>query len=234
MKSVLRCALRTAGITAATTGLLLLGAGVASAHVTIDPSTTAAGSYAVLTLAVPHGCDGSSTTSVAIKMPEAINAVTPTVNPGWTVEKKMQKLDTPIDNGHGGQLTERVDQVVYTAKTPLPDGLRDVFELSVQLPDTPGATLVFPAIQTCEQGETDWIEVAADGQAEPAHPAPFIVISAAAADGHGAADEHGAAATGPEASPDSGPGTVTWIALALGALGVLIGGAALLRGRPAR
>lgn len=223
MKSVLRCALRTAGITAATTGLLLLGAGVASAHVTVDPSTTAAGSYAVLTFAVPHGCDGSATTKVAIKMPDAVNAVTPTVNPGWTVEKKMQTLPAPIDDGHGGQLTERVDQVVYAAKTPLPDGLRDAFELSLQLPATPGVTLTFPAIQTCEQGETDWIEVAADGQAEPAHPAPSLVVSEAAAGGHGAAAE-----------PESGSGTVTWIALALGALGVLIGGAALWRGRPAR
>lgn len=221
MNTVLRRALRTAGFTAATCGMLLLGAGVASAHVTVDPSTTAAGSYAILTFSVPHGCDGSATTSVAIQMPESINAVTPSVNPGWTVEKKMQKLDTPIDDGHGGQLTERVDQVVYTAKTPLPADLRDAFELSLQLPDSPGATLTFPAIQQCEQGETDWIEVAADGQAEPAHPAPSIVIAGDATDG--------AATAGV-----SSTGAVTWIALVLGVLGVAIGGIALVRARSVR
>ena len=52
----------------------------ASAHVTVDPSTTAAGSYTVLTIAVPHGCEESSTTKVAIKIPEQILSVTPTRN----------------------------------------------------------------------------------------------------------------------------------------------------------
>ncbi|WP_183101571.1 YcnI family copper-binding membrane protein, partial [Nocardioides pelophilus] len=149
--------------------------------------TTPAGSYAVLTVSVPHGCDGSATTKIAIDLPEPIHAVTPTRNPFWTVEKEMEQLDEPITDAHGNEITERVDQVVYTARTPLPEGQRDTFELSLQLPDAEGETLAFPILQTCEEGETGWTEVAADGQDEDdlERPAPLVTITAAEGDGHG-------------------------------------------------
>lgn len=162
----------------------------AGAHVTVSDTEQTAGAYTVLTFSVPHGCAGSATTEVAIKIPEPIADVTPTVNPNWDVEKKMAQLDSPIDDGHGGELTERVDQVVYTAKTPLPDGLRDAFELSLQVPDEPGETLYFPVVQKCEEGETAWIQTPSEGQSshDLDEPAPAVEIVAAA---DGAADSHG-------------------------------------------
>ncbi|MBB6553208.1 YcnI family protein [Nonomuraea rubra] len=243
LRTTLRTAARTLAVGTAALGLVLLGASAASAHVTVTPSTTAAGSYTVLTFSVPHGCDGSATTSVAIAMPEEIVAVTPTVNPGWEVEKKMEKLATPVDDGHGGQYTERVDQIVYTAKTPLPDALRDTFELSLKLPEKEGAKLVFPAVQKCEKGETPWTEVAADGAEEPEHPAPFIVLTAAEAEGAkasatpaetamSAAPAAAPAAAGSAAPAGSGePGVVGWAGLVLGAIGAAAGVTALVRGR---
>lgn len=242
LRNTLRAAGRTAAVGTAALGLVLLGAGTASAHVTVTPSTTAAGSYTVLTFSVPHGCDGSATTSVAISMPEEIIAVTPTVNQGWEVEKKMKKLDTPVDNGHGGQYTERVDQIVYTAKTPLPDGMRDTFELSLKLPEKEGAKLAFPAVQKCEKGETPWIEVAADGAEEPEHPAPYIVLTAAKGAEQGAAapaetaiapaaDAQPAASDSAASSSSGAPGVVAWAGLALGAIGAAAGVTALVRGR---
>ena len=71
-------------------------AGVASAHVSIEQSEVRAGAYELVTVGVPHGCDGSPTTEVRIQMPESIVAVTPTVNPNWDVEKVMLALDEPI------------------------------------------------------------------------------------------------------------------------------------------
>ena len=91
--------------------------------------------------------------------------VTPTVNQGWDEEKVMADLNPPVTDSHGNQLTQRVSEVVYTAKAPLPADLRDVFELSLQLPDAAaGQTLTFPAVQTCEQGEAAWVQVPAAGQ----------------------------------------------------------------------
>jgi uncharacterized protein YcnI len=240
MSSALRNTLRTAAVSTAALGLVLLGAGAASAHVTVTPSTTTAGSYTVLTFSVPHGCDGSATTSVAISMPEEIVAVTPTVNQGWDVKKKMEKLDTPVDDGHGGQYTERVDQIVYTAKTPLPDALRDTFELSLKLPEKEGAKLAFPAVQKCEKGETPWTEIAEDGAEEPEHPAPYIVLTAAEGAEQAAAaptPAETAASAAPAAdasraaSDSGGSGVVGWAGLALGAIGAAAGVTALVRGR---
>jgi len=158
----------------------------ASAHVTVTPSGTAAGSYTVLTFAYSHGCEGSPTTALTIDIPESIASVSPTLNPNYTIEK--------VADG------DRTAQVVYTAITPVPDGFRDTIELSMQLPeDAAGETLAFPVLQTCEVGETNWNQVAEEGEAEPESPAPVIVVTEATGDAHGhgaatddaAGDEHG-------------------------------------------
>ena len=160
----------------------------ASAHVTVTPSGTAAGSYTVLTFAFSHGCEGSPTTAIAIDIPESIASVSPTLNPNYTIEK--------VADG------DRTSQVVYTAITPVQDGYRDTIELSLQLPeDAAGETLAFPVLQTCEVGETNWNQVAEEGEEEPESPAPVIVVTEATGDGHG----HGAA-TEEAASDDHGDG----------------------------
>ena len=217
----------------------LAGAGVfvaapAFAHVTISPAEGSAGSYTVATVSVPHGCDGSATTKLAIQVPEQILSVTPTRNPFWDVQKVMTKLDEPVTDAHGNEVTERVGQIVYTAKTPLPDGQRDGFELSFQVPDAVGETLAFATVQTCEKGETAWVETTEAGAEEPEHPAPsFTVTAAAEGDGHGAGRAEGAegAEEKTEAvSPDDSSG-VAWAGVGVGALGLAAGATALARGR---
>ena len=211
-------------------GVAVLGvAGPASAHVTMSASTTAAGAFTVLTVSVPHGCDGSATTEIAIQIPEEINAVTPTRNALWEVDKQVEQLDPPVTDAHGNEITERVATVTYTARTPLPDGYRDAFELSVQLPESEGTTLVFPTIQTCEQGESAWIEVPEDGQdsEELELPAPSLTITAAEGDEHGS-DE--TAADEPADAPENGSDVGAW-ALGVGLLGVLVGAFAVVQAR---
>lgn len=148
----------------------------ASAHVTVTPSGTDAGSYTVLTFAFSHGCEGSPTTALTFDIPEMIASVSPTLNPNYTIEK--------IEDG------DRTSQVVYSAITPVADGYRDTIELSLQLPeDAAGETLAFPVLQTCEVGETNWNEIAEEGEEEPESPAPVVVVTEATGDEHG----HGAA-----------------------------------------
>lgn len=193
-------------------GLLALSAPLAaSAHVEVEPSSTAAGSYSLLTFSVGHGCDGSSTTAITIDIPDTITSVTPTVNPGWEI--------TPLTDG----------QVTYTAATPLADGLRTTFALSLQIPAdaTVGDTLAFPVLQSCEVGETDWAEPVVEGEAEPAHPAPSLTVTEASAESghdHGAAEEvdaDAAAATTPAATDDI-------LARLLGIGGLIVGAVGLV------
>ncbi|WP_026930876.1 YcnI family protein [Glycomyces tenuis] len=233
-KNVVRRALARTAAVGAAAALAALGlANPAAAHVTVSAANTVAGSYTVLTVSVPHGCDGEATTAVAIQMPEPLYAVTPTVNPAWDVEKVMAELPEPITDAHGNEVTERVSEVVYTAHTPLPDDLRDVFELSLQLPEeTAGQTLHFPVVQTCGASEHPWIEIAEEGQNpdELESPAPFIEVTAADA---AAADEPQATAAADTGAAEDEDGTdpLLYAALALGAIGVLLGAFALARGR---
>jgi len=243
MSTAVRRAVRGIVVGAVAAVGVALVASPASAHVTVTPSETAAGSYTVLTVSVPHGCDGSATTEVSIQIPQEILAVTPTLNPGWqTPEKVMAKLAKPVKDAHGEEVTERVAEVVYKAKTPLPDGLRDTFELSLQLPKTPGKTLTFPAVQKCEKGETAWVQVPAAGQKadDLEHPAPSFVVTAAEGE-HGdtaaAGNTAAAAKTQPASATTTGGGAssmVNWIALALGGLGFAFGAVALFRPRLSR
>jgi len=232
----MRNAARLLAVTA-TAGWITLGlAGPASAHVTVTAEDTAAGSFTVVTMSVPHGCDGSPTTKVAIQIPEDILAVTPTRNPYYDVAEKIEKLPEPVTDAHGNEVTERVASVEYTAKTPLPDGERDAFELSLQLPEKAGETLAFPAVQTCEKGETAWTEVPTGDQdaEELEHPAPAFEITEA--DEEGAEDDaakssESASASASDTEPDDDSNTGTTlgiIGVVLGALGLAAGGTALV------
>ncbi|PUA82759.1 YcnI family protein [Nocardioides currus] len=209
----------------------------ASAHVTVTPSTTAAGAYAVLEFSVAHGCEDSPTTEITISIPEGVNAVSPTRTALWEVEKETEQLDPPVADAHGNEVVERVASVTYRTDTPLPDGYRDTFQLSLQLPEAEGDTLVFPTIQTCEDGESAWIEVPQDGQDvdELELPAPSFVITEAGEGGHHdaaiAATSHEDEDEGETGADHDGAEPLTVAALVAGLLGTVLGGAALVRQR---
>lgn len=140
------------------TVLALAPATAASAHVSASATSTVAGSSTVVTLSVPHGCEGSPTQVVAIELPESVPAVTPTVNPNWTVEKVVEQLAAPVTDAHGNELTERVTSVVYTTTgSGLADGFRDTFDLALTLPEgAAGDVIAFPTVQTCGEGAVEW------------------------------------------------------------------------------
>lgn len=233
---------RLAALPVATATIALSLVAPASAHVTATPSTAAAGAYTVVTFSVGHGCEGSPTTKIEIQVPESVLSVAPTRNPFYEVEKTIEQLDEPVADAHGNEVTERVASIVYTADTPLPDGQRDTFELSFQIPDAEGEMLTFPTVQTCEEGETGWVEVPADGQDadELESPAPGFEITAAGAGGHGddasaepAADEPAEESTDETVAADAGDTSpaLGWIGLVAGLLGLAAGGLALARTR---
>lgn len=206
----------------------------ASAHVTVTPSTTAAGAHAVLQFSVGHGCEDSPTTKITIQIPAQITSVTPTRTALWQIDKQTETVDPPAVDPHGNKIVQRVASVTFSTQTPLPDGYREVFELTVQLPETQATKLVFPTIQTCQQGESAWIEVPQDGQnvAELELPAPSFTTSEP---GQGTAHH---SATGGDShamhTPATTPATdrtLTLAALAAGVLGSILGGAALIRQR---
>lgn len=219
--------------------LTLAGASTAHAHVSVNSNTAEEGSYAILEFSVPHGCEASPTTSVAIQIPAGINSVTATRNAFYTLETVTEILETPITDGHGAQVTERVSHVIYTANTPLPSHQRDTFELSLRLPeDAAGNTLYFPTIQTCVEGETAWAQIPAEGQ-DPhslATPAPALTITASTGGGHHGHDDGDSyhAHDGGEARDSAADNTlliVAFASLAIGTGALITALIALARGR---
>ena len=241
---------RLGALPAATAAIALSLAYPASAHVGASVTDASAGAFTVLTLSVPHGCEDSPTTRIELQVPESVFSVTPTRNPYYDLEATIEQLDEPITDAHGNEITERTSTITYTANTPLPDGQRDFFELSFQVPDAEGEVLAFPTIQTCEKGETAWTQVPTAGQDEDEleSPAPSFTILPASGEGHhgdeaaesasesteGAADQASdessdAAAEADES--DDGSSALGWAGLAAGLLGLVAGGLALARTR---
>ncbi|WP_414171630.1 DUF1775 domain-containing protein [Clavibacter tessellarius] len=111
----------------------------------LDASSTAPAALSVLTFAVGHGCEGSATTALAIRFPADVQAVKPTLTPGWSVAEQEAADGTTV---------------TYTADQPLPDALRATVQVEALLPvdGRAGDVVAFPTLQTCVEGSTDWAE----------------------------------------------------------------------------
>lgn len=213
----------------ATAGLALaLGAPLAaSAHVHVDPEAAAAGSTQTLTFSFAHGCDGSSTTALAIDIPDGVANATPVVQGGWAITRDLGSDGVPT-------------RVVYTADTPVEDGLKASVAMEVLFAeDAAGTAVAFPVTQTCVTGETAWTEIAAEG--EDPHdlesPAPVVEVGAAndadAAAGedtsdHGGHADQGDAEDGADAVAEASVSSVDPVARWLAAGGLVAGLAALV------
>jgi uncharacterized protein YcnI len=164
---------------AATAAICLAFSNAGSAHVTANPSDGAAGSYFQTSFRVPHGCSGSATIAIRLKIPEGVIAVKPQMKPGWSLEIKHRALPQPIDAGHGVKIVDTVDEVIWRGG-PLEDAYYDDFGMVMKLPDAAGQTMWFPLVQECQQGVHRWIEIPTGSQSwgDLREPAPFVKVRA--------------------------------------------------------
>jgi uncharacterized protein YcnI len=218
-----RAALAVAGATAV---VLALGIGPASAHVSVSSTDAAPGGFGELTFRVPTESDTASTVSLRVQLPAdkplAFVSVKPV--PGWTVKETTEKLDPPVTDDDGNQVTEAVTEVSWTADSGagIKPGEYQTFSISAgPLPDSESLTL--PTIQGYDDGtEVAWIEPTAEGQAEPERPAPVLELTAADASGSGGATAD------PAPAPGSGPSDVAVAGLVVGGIGLLVAVVALV------
>ena len=176
---------KSASIVAVTAGLLLLGAGVASAHVVVSAPGATQGGDTVLTFQVPTESDTASTVGVKVQLPTDAPLASVSVQPkaGWTYTVTQSTLATPISSD-AGPVTQVISEIDWTATGGgIAPGEFDQFLVNVgPLPDVP--TMTFKAIQHySDNTDVAWIEEPAAGStAEPEHRAPTLTLAAAAAD----------------------------------------------------
>jgi uncharacterized protein len=218
-------------IAIAAAGALALPA-TAGAHVTLQPGELPAGGFARLDVRVPTEREDASTTKVVVQFPPGFTGVSTEPVPGWTAKVSKVKLAQPQTNDEGERITERVDTVTWTGhgdQGRIGPGEFQDFGLSVALPDEPGSSLTFKALQTYSNGEVvRWI-----GPPDADEPAPQVALTAADEDaGAGAPAAQAPAAR--DGDDSGGSDTLSIVALIVAIAGLAAGLAALLLGRRRR
>ena len=189
---------------------LVLFAGIASAHVTVQPKQTTQGTYEVFSVRVPSEEENVTTKSVKVTVPAGVSVSRLEPKPGWKSE---------LEKNEDGSLKT----ITWTADG---DGLSQTefteFRMQGKVADD-ATQLVWKAYQTYSDGKVvEWT-----GGEGSDHPASVTTVSAAPAEagGNGAAAIAGNEAAGAASSGGSGKENA---ALILGIVGAVLGAAALV------
>lgn len=171
-RSVPRTASLLASIAFAVLGAM---AKPALAHVTLEQRQAAVGAAYKAVFRVPHGCDGSPTIAIRVRIPEGVLDVKPMPKPGWTITIMKGQYAKP-HSLFRAQVSEGVTEIDWSGGK-LPDDYYDEFVFMSFLASDlqPAQTLYFPVVQACEKGVHRWIEIPAAGSDYP-EPAPGLKL----------------------------------------------------------
>jgi uncharacterized protein YcnI len=226
-------------------GMVCVGAMPAWAHVTVAPESAPRGASDVeITFRVPNEETKANTTKIDIEVPSSpplLNALAQSV-PGWTDSVVTTHLAKPIQTDDG-PVTDVVSEVTWTADSAssgIKPGEFAKFEILVgSLPST-GDQIVFKALQTYSNGDVvQWIDPVTPNGPPADHPTPILQLTSPTT---ATAPSGGTTSPSTPAATSSGAGlakksqvdsarTIGIVGVVIGALGLLAGGAALLRRR---
>jgi uncharacterized protein YcnI len=148
-------------VAATTSAVLLATGGVASAHIDPDPVEAQAGSRLTVGFTVEHGCEGSPTVQLDMRLPEGV----------------ADPVTEPVEGWDGSVETVDSDTIVTFSGGPLPDDVEGTFSVTMTLPTTPDETIYFPFVQRCEVGEIRWIQIPNEPGDELDEPAPAMNLT---------------------------------------------------------
>lgn len=149
----------------------------AQAHVTLEQAEAKAGSTYKAVMRVGHGCEGSPTHTVTVRLPAGFRGAKPVPKAGWALTVRKEKLAQPYDN-HGRTVTEDPAEISWRAlgrESWLDDAWYDEFVVRGQLPEQAGP-LWFKVVQTCEKGTAEWVQVPEAGTSTQGLKAPAALL----------------------------------------------------------
>ena len=129
----------------------------ALAHIDPDPSEAQAGSTLSVAFTIEHGCDGSPTVQLDMRLPDGVTDAEP---------EPFEGFESSIDG----------DVISYVGG-PLADDQEATFAITMTLPPTPDTTIFFPIVQRCEEGEIRWIGIPDEPGQELDEPAPALALT---------------------------------------------------------
>ena len=203
----------------------------ASAHVTVTaPGVTVGSTDAAITFRVPDESATASTVGLKLQLPlgTPLAGVLVAPTPGWTAVITQTKLSTPIhtDDGDISQVVSEIDWTAQTGAGIKPGYFGQFTIIAGKLPAAT-TTLTFKAIQHYSDGKNvNWVQLAAPGsKVTPDFPAPALTLAPASTPATTPAAATGATTTAKTTNAASKSAATTGIVL--GAVGVLLGAAAL-------
>ncbi len=113
---------------------------------------------------VGHGCNGSSTTAIAVQIPPGFQAAKPYAKAGWALAIEPNKLIT---------------WTALSNEAALQNAHFDEFVLRGKLPEAAGP-LWFKVLQSCESGSNSWVEVPATGTSTQGLKSPAALLEVTA------------------------------------------------------
>ncbi|MDP2358851.1 MAG: DUF1775 domain-containing protein [Beijerinckiaceae bacterium] len=147
----------------------LAGAGtMASAHVGFTKRQVPLASTIDSILRVPHGCNGSPTLRLRMRLPKAVTGFRPQPKEGWTITL----------SGEGA-----TREVAWSGRLSATQTGSFAVSIDIDASVKPGQIVYFPVVQECEKGVSRWIDVkgrpSADSPDDESHdestsPAPSI------------------------------------------------------------
>lgn len=220
---------------------VLLVPASAQAHVSLHPNEVPTGSFATLDIRVPNEMEKANTVKLAVQVPPGFLDISTEYMPGWTSKVLTSKLAKPVQTDDG-EVTEQVREIIWTGDGKqglIPPGQFLNFPISTEIPGKAGEELTFKVLQYYDNGEVvRWI-----GGSNSEEPAPMIDITAAggvlqdvagsetAPPSPSAAPSESSESSSSSSSSDSASKGLGIAALVVGALGLIAGGAALIRSR---
>ena len=153
------------------------GAAPAFSHISLAEGQAPAGSNYRAVFGVSHGCAGSATTGLEVRLPTGFQGAKPMPKAGWTVATRVDKLAAPYIS-HGKTVTADVTLVSWHAasrEAALADAHYDEFVLRGKLP-AQADPLWFKVLQTCESGRNDWSELPATGTSTQGLTSPVVLL----------------------------------------------------------
>jgi uncharacterized protein YcnI len=156
---------------------LTLAAAAAQAHVSLETPQARAGTAYKAVLRVTHGCGGTATHTVSVRLPAGFRGAKPMPKPGWALSVQKAPLAQPYES-HGRRVTEDVVEITWKAGSRdawLADAHYDEFVWRGQAPEAAGPAW-FKVQQLCEQGQWDWSELPASGTSTRGLKAPAVLL----------------------------------------------------------
>ena len=124
---------RLAVVVLAVLTAIVASAGLASAHVGVSSTDATPGGFGKVTFRVPNESDAASTVKIRIQIPTdpPLASVSVQPVPGWTAVTTTTRLDPPVTDDDGNEITEAVSVVEFTADAGSGCTLRDARGVSV-------------------------------------------------------------------------------------------------------